>query len=363
MSHPAIRVVEAACRLLSAPRQAFGEVEHRDVELGEVRDLGRPVVHLQVDVDVVVGVPRCLDVLVPESLQVRGQRAGSTAGDEQVAGVLEVEREQRRVLATRRQLLESYVGGLRGLGSRAEIDGDAFHHRSEARDVSSEEVVEVAPDGRVHPAEDGFARRLEDRPRIRTTVSPDRRDAGRVVGRGGDEHGVGTTRVFEGAVVDRFVDPMGDRRRPLDPGVLAVDGPAGVHPHDAIGRHDRLALDAADRRQAAPMPGDEALGILGLPVHDDHLVGFARKHPAPHAMTVGDEARLRHAGREVERASIVADRLEVRADPGLDRPESLVTPDESFAHELVLHISWAATTSPSNQSRRAFSRAPADGSR
>ena len=50
--------------------------------------LHRPVVHLRVDVDGVVGAPRGAQVLVPNALEVGGLGAGPGAGDNQIAAVL-----------------------------------------------------------------------------------------------------------------------------------------------------------------------------------------------------------------------------------------------------------------------------------
>ena len=63
--------------------------------LGEVRDLGRPVVHLGVDVDRVLAVPGGLELLVPDPLQVGRLAPGAAAGDQQVAAELEEEGGQR----------------------------------------------------------------------------------------------------------------------------------------------------------------------------------------------------------------------------------------------------------------------------
>ncbi len=70
------------------------QVEERGMEVGEVGALGEPVVHLGVDVDGVLGAPRRVDGFVPDALQVGGEGAGAGAGDEQIAAVLEVEREE-----------------------------------------------------------------------------------------------------------------------------------------------------------------------------------------------------------------------------------------------------------------------------
>ena len=58
------------------------------MELGKVGGLHRPVVHLRVDVDGVVGAPRGAQVLVPNALEVGGLGAGPGAGDNQIAAVL-----------------------------------------------------------------------------------------------------------------------------------------------------------------------------------------------------------------------------------------------------------------------------------
>ena len=75
---------------------------------------GRPVVHLHVDVEVVVAVPRRLDALGPEALQVGGHVARARAADQQVPAEVEVERRQRRVGAALGQRRVPFVGRQRG---------------------------------------------------------------------------------------------------------------------------------------------------------------------------------------------------------------------------------------------------------
>ena len=76
------------------------QVEERLVTLRQVRDLGRPVVHLRVDVDRELAVPRRDVAVVPDPLQVRRQRPGAARAEQQVAPELEDEREQAGVVAS-----------------------------------------------------------------------------------------------------------------------------------------------------------------------------------------------------------------------------------------------------------------------
>ena len=64
-------------------------VDQRQLALREVGGLGRPVVHLQVDVVVVVAGPGRPVAVIPQPLQVGGQAAGARAARQQVASVLE----------------------------------------------------------------------------------------------------------------------------------------------------------------------------------------------------------------------------------------------------------------------------------
>jgi hypothetical protein len=52
------------------------KVEEWFVTFGQIGDLRRPVVHLNVDIDVVVAVPWSLYVMVPDALKVGGHTAG-----------------------------------------------------------------------------------------------------------------------------------------------------------------------------------------------------------------------------------------------------------------------------------------------
>ena len=72
---------------------------------------GGPVVHLQVDVVVVVHVPRAIHLIGPDALQVGREVAWTAGGDEQVAAKLVVERFEVVVCLPFAVVLESLRGG------------------------------------------------------------------------------------------------------------------------------------------------------------------------------------------------------------------------------------------------------------
>ena len=135
MGDEAAAVVVHPSGLGAVEANSVEEVEERLVALWETADLGRPVVHLGVDVDRELAVP-CRDVhLVPDPLEVRRQRSRSAGTEKQVAPVLEEQGEQSRVVAARSDPLEARLGrerGRRPVGrgwtAVAERDPDSAHH-------------------------------------------------------------------------------------------------------------------------------------------------------------------------------------------------------------------------------------------
>ena len=95
--------------------------------------LGRPVVHLGVDVDRVVAAPRRTHVRVPDALQVQRRAARPRPADQQVAAELEVERLERRVGRAVAVLAQPGVGGLAVLRRAAEVERDAPEQRARGR--------------------------------------------------------------------------------------------------------------------------------------------------------------------------------------------------------------------------------------
>ena len=110
MRHESARAVMHARGLPSRLAQRFEIVEQRLMQLGEIRHFRRPVVHLQIDVQVVVAVPRRKHAVVPQTLQVRRQPARAAARDQQIAAELKVERFEAEIGLTLLDALEPLVG-------------------------------------------------------------------------------------------------------------------------------------------------------------------------------------------------------------------------------------------------------------
>ena len=147
---PEVGVVvgDEAARPVVGPRrpsarlaQLLDQVEERLVALREVRHLGRPVVHLGVDVDRVLAAPGRVHLVVPEALEVRRLGARTRAGDEQVAPVLEVGRGEARVDRSRAHGREALVRGQRVPFRRAEIQADAPEERAVVGQVAGEQLA------------------------------------------------------------------------------------------------------------------------------------------------------------------------------------------------------------------------------
>ena len=99
---PALRLSGDILRI-SAPLRTFASLaidvfSVRQMEFAQVRHLGRPVVHLHVDVRVNISVPwRCIAV-VPNTLQVVGQHHAATARNEQIATVGKIDFLEQQVV-------------------------------------------------------------------------------------------------------------------------------------------------------------------------------------------------------------------------------------------------------------------------
>ena len=79
------------------------------MQFRQVRHLRWPMVHLQIDVQVIVAIPRRMDRIAPEPLQVGRQQADTRRGDQQITSELEVKRHQRRILTILRKGSQSLV--------------------------------------------------------------------------------------------------------------------------------------------------------------------------------------------------------------------------------------------------------------
>ena len=69
VANESARVVKVIRRLATGSGgERLDEIEERLVAFGQIADFGRPVIHLDIDVDVVIRAPRRGDVLRPDAL-------------------------------------------------------------------------------------------------------------------------------------------------------------------------------------------------------------------------------------------------------------------------------------------------------
>ena len=85
-------------RLATRRHQSFSKVDQGQVQFREVADLAGPVVHLHVDIEVVVAVPRGLDGVGPQPLQVGRQQVLTGGADKEVTPEMEITYGQPRVV-------------------------------------------------------------------------------------------------------------------------------------------------------------------------------------------------------------------------------------------------------------------------
>src|SRR6185369_3119882 len=120
MTNPTASTVLNASSARAILNQLGNHSQQRLVTFGQVCRLGRPVVHLGVDVDGVLAFPRRRHRVVPDSLQVGGLRAGPRTGDQQITAVLEIQCRELRI-ETAQKLHGSLVGWQLCRGGSAEV--------------------------------------------------------------------------------------------------------------------------------------------------------------------------------------------------------------------------------------------------
>ena len=91
MGHPTTGIVEGLGCPFATGYLLLRPFDHRQMQFGQVRHFGRPMVHLEVDVQVVVAIPRSMDGITPQSLQVGRHAADPSCRDQQVTAKLEIE--------------------------------------------------------------------------------------------------------------------------------------------------------------------------------------------------------------------------------------------------------------------------------
>ena len=94
VGHPSAAVVELAGRCGSRDAQVLHHREEWHLRFCQVGDVGRPIVHLGIDVDGVFAVPRGILLVVPDALQIGRLTSWLRRGDEQIAAILEHQRHQ-----------------------------------------------------------------------------------------------------------------------------------------------------------------------------------------------------------------------------------------------------------------------------
>ena len=338
---PAAGAVGLAGRHGAGDGQAADEVGQGRDGLRQIGDFGRPIVHLQVDVGVEVGIPGRLEVLVPDALEIggKGGRAARRA-HEQVAAVLEVEGGQARVSAARLDPLEPFVGRKAGgLRRAAEVEGDAVVERPVFGDMAVPELpkgeapgpgqglgglgrrigagIEVEP-GRVvirrRRQEDGHFPRALDAERLPFPLHAsalgaydERGREAHVLAPGPAERvclvddAAGKDDPVPGARPDRRVPGPGQANGPRDPGAAAGRDPDG---QDIVRRRSEdLPLDRDAFRRLADDRGD------AVPEIEVPLVLRSR----PDVLEI-DEKVGRAAGRTVSEAASRAGDFSAKAE-------------------------------------------------
>ena len=114
MCHPATATIHFPSRLCSRYTQILDERIQRLRGVTEIRYLGRPVVHLRIDVDGIFTVPRCIFAVVPNALQVCRLSTRLGRGDEQITTVIIHQRYHRHILAACK-FLQALIGRQRSI--------------------------------------------------------------------------------------------------------------------------------------------------------------------------------------------------------------------------------------------------------
>ena len=112
--HPATTTIHFPSRLCSRYTQILNQRIQRLRSVTEIRYLGRPVVHLRIDVDGIFTVPRCIFAVVPNTLQICRLSTRLGRGDEQIAAVVVHQCHHRHIL-TARKFLQALVGRQRSI--------------------------------------------------------------------------------------------------------------------------------------------------------------------------------------------------------------------------------------------------------
>ena len=160
-SRPSTSSPITAGRLFAGFHLRLDVVNHGLHTFQQVVAEGGPVVHLDIDVVVVIAMPRAVNVVEPNSLQVGGQRAGSGTCNEQVAAKLEIERLEIGIVTVAAIVGESLRGGFREVYTPiAETEVYMVEERLVVGQVAFEQFLVVHLRSGLHPRSRGFLRLL-----------------------------------------------------------------------------------------------------------------------------------------------------------------------------------------------------------
>ena len=134
VQHPAARAVMRLGGLRAGHGAIGNHVEERCGAFGKIRHFGGPVIHLGVDVHRPFAVPRRMERVIPDALQIRGLTTGAAAGDEQIPAILKRQRGKVGVAATGK-IMEPLVRRQFRRGGLAEIERHAPEQRLMIRNM------------------------------------------------------------------------------------------------------------------------------------------------------------------------------------------------------------------------------------
>ena len=310
MKREAAGAVHFFGRAPAAVKIRFDKVEERPSRLRKIADLGRPVVHLEIDVGGVFAVPRRSHAFVPDALQVGGHGAGTAAPHQEIAAELEVERSETGIFLAFLDPGETLVDG-KGLDRW--IGGRRRHLQVDA----AEELLVVC---HVPRLEDGI--RLGGAAQVASAGGG--RIASAIVGRGDHDQsnrvGVGDGEIAAGDVhLSAFVDSAQDRTEfhagrfeLVGLGLQLLGSQARRDPEVGVGNRFALqdnligrgygslailrACERGVKRQLAGLVADDA--------HDQRLVRRGGEHFARVCCIADAIGDAHNAGGEVQLAAV-----------------------------------------------------------
>ena len=97
MSHPTLTTIHILRRLRACLTQITNHREEWLLRFSDVSYKGRPVVHLGIDIDGVLRIPRCIDLSIPDALQIGRLSTGLRRRDQQITAILHHQRYHAKI--------------------------------------------------------------------------------------------------------------------------------------------------------------------------------------------------------------------------------------------------------------------------